>query len=180
MTGVRYLFETEGAMVPYESIHQHPMNDNNGDIDEIVSSLLTNGMYRKIVVSERTRNICAGNHTYIALGELNQQFVPVEWIDCDYFTELRILAVDNWVARLSKPDPALTRTLVDEIIAQAPLNKDRAAALIGTGISERQYLDLIKDPTPLDLSKIGRETLQHRIKCPECGHEWARQSGEFL
>lgn len=177
---IRYLFDTEGSMVPADTIHQHPMNDNNGDVDEIVSSLLTNGVYKKLTVSSRTRNICAGNHTYEGLLELGAEFVPVEWIDVDYWTELRILAVDNWVARLARPDPALTKNLIDHIIEDAPLRKDPAAALIGTGISERQYLDMIKDPTPLDLSRVGRETLQHRIKCPECGHEWARQSGEFL
>lgn len=177
---IRYLFDTEGCMVPADSIHQHPMNDNNGDVDEIVSSLLTNGMYRRLVVSERTRNICAGNHTYEGLLSLNATFVPVEWIDVDWWTELRILAVDNWVARLARPDPAQTAALVDEIISGAPTGKDVEAALIGTGISHEKYLSLVKDPAPLDLSRIGRETLQHRIKCPECGHEWARQSGEFL
>jgi hypothetical protein len=176
---IRYLFDTEGCMVPATSIHQHPMNDNNGDVDEIVSSILTNGVYRKLVVSSRTGNICAGNHTYAALLDLNAEFVPVEWIDCDLWVELRILAVDNWVARLARPDPALTRNLIDHIIEGAPTGKDIEATLIGTGISRDQYLNLIKDPTPLDLSRIGRETLQHRIKCPECGHEWARQSGEF-
>lgn len=176
---IRYLFDTEGCMVRADSIQQHPMNDNNGDVDEIVSSILTNGVYRKLTVSSRTRNICTGNHTYEGLLSLNAEYVPAEMIDVDYWTELRILAVDNWVARLARPDPALTRGLIDEILASAPVGKDRAAALIGTGIGERQYLDLVKDPTPLDLSRVGRETLQHRIKCPECGHEWARQSGEF-
>lgn len=176
---IRYLFDTEGCMVKADAIHQHPMNDNNGDVDEIVSSVLTNGVYRKLIVSSRTSNICAGNHTYAALLDLNAEYVPVEWIDCDYFTELRILAVDNWVARLARPDSALTRNLVDSIINEAPIGKDLEAVLVGTGISREKYLDLVKDPTPLDLSRIGRETLQHRIKCPECGHEWARQSGEF-
>lgn len=176
---IRYLFDTEGCMVPANTIQRHPMNDNNGDVDEIVSSLLTNGVYRKLVVSVDTRNICAGNHTYEGLLSLNAEFVPVEWIKVDYWTELRILAVDNWVARLARPDPALTRQLVDEILASAPMGKDVEAALVGTGISRDKYLDMIKDPTPLDLSRVGRETLQHRIKCPECGHEWARQSGEF-
>lgn len=176
---IRYLFDTEGCMVPADSIQQHPMNDNNGDVDEIVTSLQTNGMYRRLVVSERTRNICAGNHTYLGLLELGAKFVPVEYIDVDYSTELRILAVDNWAARLARPDPALTRRLVDEIIEQSPVRGDVDAALAGTAISRDQYLGLIRDPTPLDLSRIGRETLQHRIKCPECGHEWARQSGEF-
>lgn len=177
---IRYLFDTEGSMVKADTIQQHPDNDNNGDVDEIVSSIVTNGVYRKLVVSSRTRNICAGNHTYAALLDLNADYVPVEWIDVDEFAELRILAVDNWVARMARPDPALTRNLIDRIIANSPTRRDIPATLIGTGISERQYLDLVKDPTPLDLSHIGRETLQHRIKCPECGHEWARQSGEFL
>jgi hypothetical protein len=177
---IRYLFDTEGSMVPVDTIHQHPMNDNNGDVDEIIASVETNGVYRKLVVSEATRNILAGNHTYLALCELGAQFVPVEWVEVNKWQELRILAVDNWVARMSRPDPALTRRLVDEIIDLSPIANDVVATLTGTGISRDQYLGLIKDPTPLDLSRIGRETLQHRIKCPECGHEWARQSGEFL
>lgn len=175
---IRYLFDTEGSMVKADSIHVHPDNDNNGDIDEILASIETNGVYRKLVVSQRTRNICAGNHTYMALLELNAEYVPVEWIDVDEWTELRILAVDNWVARLARPDPALTAILIKRIIDNAPI-RDRQAALVGTGISERQYLDLIREPTPLDLSGIGREMLNHRIKCPECGHEWSRSGTEF-
>jgi hypothetical protein len=154
---IRYLFDTEGSMVKADSIHVHPDNDNNGDIDEILASIETNGVYRKLVVSQRTRNICAGNHTYMALLELNAEYVPVEWIDVDEWTELRILAVDNWVARLARPDPALTAILIKRIIDNAP----------------------IRDRTPLDLSGVGREMLNHRIKCPECGHEWSRSGTEF-
>ena len=175
---IRYLFDTEGSMVPVASIHTHPLNDNNGDVDEIMASIETNGVYRRLIVSSRTRNIVAGNHTYLALCELGAEFVPVEMVDCDQWAEMRILAVDNWAARKARPDSALTRNLVDRIIEGAAIN-DVEAVLVGTGISRDQYIGMIKDPTPLDLSRIGRETLQHRFKCPECGHEWARQSGEF-
>jgi ParB-like chromosome segregation protein Spo0J len=175
---IRFLFDTEGMMTPIENISQHPENDNNGDVDEIVASMRTMGVYRPIYVSTETGHIVAGNHTYVGMLDLGAKYVPVIWLPgLTPAQERRILFLDNQIARNARPDPALRKELVKQIVADVP-GKDVDAALIGTGLSRAEYERLIKPPTPLDLSGIGRETLEHRITCPECGHNWARSGGQ--
>lgn len=176
---IRYLFDTEGMMTPIENVTQHPKNDNNGDVEEIVASMRTDGVYRPIYASTRSGYIVAGNHTYLALLELGAKFVPVQWVDCpDEYSELRILAKDNKIARLARPEPERTRDLLAEILALSPAGRDTEAALVGTGYRPSEYQALLREPEPLDLSNLrGSETLEHRITCPECGHTWTRSGG---
>lgn len=176
---IRYLFDTEGLMTPIDNVHQHPANDNNGDTDEIIASMRTTGVYRPVYASKQTGNIVAGNHTYLALLEMGAEFVPVQWVDCpEEYIELRILAADNKIARNARPDPALTKMLLSRIVEATPTpTSDPAAALLGTGFRPEEYERLLKPPQPLSLSGIGRETLEHRITCPECGHTWSRSGG---
>ena len=179
MSGIRYLFDTEGMMTPVENIRTHPDNDNNGDIDEIVASMRATGVYRPIYASRETGYILAGNHTYLALLELGARYVPVQWIDADDVAELRILAADNKIARNARPDPALTADLLRKIIDRSPLpTKDPEAALVGTGFGITEAERLLRPPKPLDLSGISRGTLEHTYKCPECGHQWSKSSGK--
>lgn len=175
---IRFLFDTEGLMVPIDRVSQHPENDNNGDVEEIVASMRTVGVYRPIYASSETGYIVAGNHTYIGMLELNAEFVPVIWLDnLTPAQERRILYLDNKIARNARPDPALTKELVANIVND--VHGDVAAALIGTGLTMAEYERLMKAPKPLDLSGIGRETLQHKIECPECGHVWTRAGVDF-
>ena len=95
-------------MAPIDRVKQHPKNDNNGDVDEIVASMQRTGVYRPIYVSRATGHIVAGNHTYVALLDLGAKAVPVVWLDLDETQELLILAADNKIARNARPDPALT------------------------------------------------------------------------
>lgn len=174
---IRYVFDTEGLMTPIENVQQHPDNDNNGDVDEIVTSMLVSGVYRPIYASKRSGFVVAGNHTYLALLELGAKFVPVVWLDLDEAAELRILVGDNQIARLARREDAATTNLLQRIAAI----EDKAVedVLPGTGINDRELARLLADPTPLDLSgldnpKAGAETLEHRITCPACGHNWKR------
>ncbi len=173
---IRYTFDTEGMMTPVGNVIQHPENDNNGDVDEIVVSMLRNGVYRSIIANKSTKHIVAGNHTYLGLLELGAQFVPVIWIDVDEATELRILLADNQIARLAKPEDDRTVTLLERIAAlQGTRNVEDI--LSGTGISQRKWEGLLQTPEPLDLGNqnaAGAEMLEHTITCPSCGHSWKR------
>ena len=123
---IRYLIDTEGCMVRADSIQQHPENYNNGDIDGIIESIETNGVYRKLLVSTRTRDILGGNNLYAALIEMNADYVPVEWVDADADTEYRILLVDNEMARRGRYDEALLWNVLRKVY-------DREKNLLGTG-----------------------------------------------
>lgn len=176
---IRYLFDTEGLMTPIGNVKQHPDNDNNGDVDEIVTSMQVTGVYRPIYANKATGHIVAGNHTYLALLELGAQFVPVVWLELvDEAAELRILAADNKIARNARPDPALTRVLLQKIVESSRLpTRDPDAALVGTGWKRAEFDRIVRPPQPLDLSGVTRGTLEHTYKCPECGHQWSRSSG---
>lgn len=175
---IRYLFDTEGLMTPIENVTQHPDNDNNGDVDEIVASMRTTGVYRPIFASRETGYIVAGNHTYLGMVELGAKFVPVVWLDITEEQGLRILAADNKIARNARPDPGLTRVLLQKIVESSRMpTRDPEAALVGTGWSQAEYERIIRPPKPLDLSSVTRGTLEHTYKCPECGHQWSRSSG---
>ena len=166
---LRFRFDTEGLMVPIGRVHQHPQNNNNGDVDEIVASMLRTGVYRPVYASRASGNIVAGNHTYVAMLDLNASHIPVIWLDLDPNEELVILAADNGIARNARLDPGLTAELLDQIIDAYPSER-----LTGTGFTENDYLSIIKEPAPLRLSGHGAESLVHTIECPECGHSWVR------
>ena len=170
---IRFLFDTEGLMTPIGSVSQHPENDNNGDVDEIVASMSTVGVYRPIYASAETGYIVAGNHTYLGMLELGADFVPVIWLQ--HLTpamERRILYTDNKIARNARPDPRLRGTGLDLRGEQVRRDLDEHGA---ARRGDRRDEGRGDEPA----QRIGRETLQHRIECPECGHQWSRQSGEF-
>lgn len=175
MSKVRFLGECPNLMVHKDEVHQHPENANNGDVEEIMASILKDGCYRPSYASSRTGNILAGNNLYEALIALGQTRVPVSWIDCDYETELRILFKDNAIARRAKTDDAQLLELLEKIAEEDP-------DLVGVGADQRDLENLRalvekeqKEPLDLGLQR-GSEKMINVIRCPECGHEWNRGS----
>jgi ParB-like chromosome segregation protein Spo0J len=162
-------------MVPVQGIHPHPQNANNGDVDEIVASILTNGVYRPIYATA-DGTIVAGHHLYAALLELGALKVPVLTVDVDPSGARRILLADNRVAALARVDDGLLMDLLKMVSEE-----DRG--LTGTGYDDR-YLEALADrlrveaSSPLDLNVRGAEGLTHTITCPECGHSWVRTKTE--
>ena len=60
--------------VAWDSLHQHPDNPRNGDVDAIVESVRVSGVYRPIVIAE-DNTILAGHHLWMALGQLGREQV---------------------------------------------------------------------------------------------------------
>jgi len=74
----------------------HPNNVREGDVGAIVGSLKYHGQYRPIVVSSKTGNVLAGNHTWRAAKSLDWKQIAVTYLDnLTESQELRILLVDN-------------------------------------------------------------------------------------
>jgi ParB-like chromosome segregation protein Spo0J len=171
---IRFHRSLADLMVPKDSIQPHPDNDNNGDVDELVTSVLTNGCYRPIYVQERTGYILAGHTLYSALLELGALMVPVLYVDDDGtpYSGERILLTDNQIARLARRDDSATLALLSQI-------EDAGQDLAGTGFNERDIENLrqIADydlKHDLRFDTAGREHLTHRIECPQCHYEWVR------
>lgn len=94
----------EVDLIPIDDVVPHPDNYNNGDIEDITTSIEINGMYRPLYVQKTTGFIIAGNHTWMACKALGSQLVPVKYLDVDDMTALRIMVADNEIARSALPD----------------------------------------------------------------------------
>lgn len=136
------------------TLEQHPLNPNNGDIEAIVESIRTNGLYQPIVVQTSTRHILAGNHRYAAAIRLGLAEVPVVWRDVDDETAKRIMLVDNRTAKLGWEDEAQLADLLEGLF-------ETDLALQGTGYSAHDMQDLvamINDPlTPEDFATADED-----------------------
>lgn len=164
---VKYTPALHGMFVDAESITQHPRNPKNGDTEEIVRSLHANGCYRPIYVSRTSRNIVAGHHLYLSLLSLDEQHVPVQWIDdLTPDDELRIVLADNKVAELGRMDDGLVVDILNDI------------GVDGTGYSYEELEDMKAelatgfnggDPDEFkdDLPDYGKT-----ITCPNCDHQF--------
>lgn len=172
---IRFHPALEALMVPAQGLRPHPVNPNNGDVDEIVASILTNGCYRPIYATQ-DGEIVAGHHLYAALMELGALMVPVLTVDVDESGARRILLADNRVAALARVDDGLLMDLLKMVSEE-----DRG--LTGTGYDDR-YLEALADRLrveaghPLEFDTRGAEGLVHTITCPECGHSWVRSKVE--
>lgn len=80
----------------------HPQNPRRGNLAAIVASIRSNGWFGVLVAQRSTRYVLAGNHRLAAAIELGYATVPVQWLDCDDRTALRILLADNRTSDLAR------------------------------------------------------------------------------
>ena len=81
--------------VPLSELKPYPANPRKGNVDLIADSLATHGQYRAIVVNQRTGEILAGNHTFLALQKLGAAEALVHYVDVDADQAAKIVLVDN-------------------------------------------------------------------------------------
>lgn len=162
-------------MVPAANLRPTEDNPNNGDVDEVVASMLRWGVYAPIIANENDGRIIAGHTRYAALLELGATMVPVVWAQADDTEHLGMLMADNRTARLARMDE--TRELeAMRLLAES----DRG--LTGTGYTDRDMEKMAEKALaemdePLEINLSGPERLIHEITCPECGHMWVRGQG---
>lgn len=82
-------------LVPLANLVEHPQNPRIGDVDEIVSSIRTNGFFGSLLVQRGTNYVLAGNHTLKAARKLRMPMVPVTWLNCSEERAQKILLADN-------------------------------------------------------------------------------------
>lgn len=163
-------------MVPIQNLRPTENNPNNGDVDEVVMSMLRFGVYAPIIANEADGRIIAGHTRYAALAELGAQMVPVVWANPSGEDEhLGMLMGDNRIARLARMDEALELDAMRELA-----NSEKGLA--GTGYTdddiEKWSARLLKqEMQPLQVNLGGAERLIHEIECPACHHVWVRGQG---
>lgn len=143
---VQFHEELLPLMKPIDSVQQHPENYNNGDVEAVVESIMTSGMYRPIYVQKSSGYIIAGNHTWMACKELGAEQIPMVVVDVNDTTARTIMVADNQTARLARPDNGQLLDLLHKI------KEDTDDSLMGTGFKEY-------DLTVLEnLAKIEHQT----------------------
>jgi len=159
-----------GDMVDATEVVPHQENANNGDVDEIVSSMSRVGIYRPIIASRRTRRILAGHHVYEAMLREGFDKVPVKFVDVDEDQERVILLGDNGIARRAWMDPALEIDLLKKVLTSA---EEPHWALMGTGYDEAMVAALVQaSATPFRADSMGTPETSMLVTCPNCNHEF--------
>jgi ParB-like chromosome segregation protein Spo0J len=145
---VQFYDALEPLMVPIDSIQPHPDNYNNGDVEEIINSIETNGMWEVLKVQKSTGYIAAGNHTWMACKELGAEIIPAALCDMDDMTTKRTMIAHNRTAALAKPDNSGLLKLLDEIA--------ESDNLLGTGWKEHDLENLrLLAEIPLENDEYG-------------------------
>lgn len=117
---------------PLAELVHHPDNPRSGNIPAIVESIQTNGWYGTLVAQCSSSHVLVGNHRLQAAALCGIDKVPVQWIDCDDQTALRILLADNRIPDLATYDQSILTPLLATIA--------EGDTLAGTGWSDEDLV----------------------------------------
>lgn len=150
--------------VPLDSLKPYKGNPRRGNVSGIVESLRFNQQYRPIVVRSKTREILAGNHTWLAAKELGWDEIAATFVDCDAQTARRIVLADNRYNDTAGYDDAELASLLSELNWH----------LDGTGYDQEAVEKILAEVSP-DFQPVDSETQprldeKSPVVCPECGH----------
>ena len=124
--------------VPIDRIEAHPANPNDGDVAAIAESIRQNGFYGRIVVRDSTGKILAGEHRWRAAGEVGLTEVPIERVECDDETAMRILLADNRTSEKAEREPEPLADLLESL-------ETTEGGLAGTGYDGSDLDELLDD-----------------------------------
>lgn len=152
---VRFAKGVEHLLVPIDSVHQHALNPNNGDLDKLIESIQVNGFVTAVTADSKTGNIIAGNHRWQALHALGATHIPVIYVDhMDDTGAVRYMIADNQTGRLAVMDQRAELALLEKL-------RETEIGLAGSGFDQNTYEQLI-----IDLANAGTQ-----MPDSEYGHE---------
>lgn len=128
-------------IVALGKLKPHPRNYRihpEEQLDHIVQSIRTHGIYRPIVVAQ-DYTILAGHGVVLAAGKLGLEEVPIVRLDVepDDPRALKLLTGDNEIANLGEVDDRALAAILSQIRAEDE------TGLLGTGFDEKLLADLI-------------------------------------
>lgn len=173
MSSVFFHEESVPLLVPIEQVSPYENNANNGDVDVVVDSILTNGFYGAVIAQKGTGILIAGHTRYEALLSLGSDKIPVIWVHSDDVQASRMRIVDNRSTRMGRDDPALLLQELQDIV-----DADSALALAGTGYLESDMDNLralLEEPLDFDDEEFAKQRSGHICECPRCG--WTSDQG---
>lgn len=152
--------------VPIDAIQPHPENPRIGDVGAIHESIKMHGFYGQVIVQKSTGHILAGNHRWKAARFAKLAEIPVTYIDVDDETARRILIADNRLSDLGDYDREQLADILKSLAATT-------AGLDGLGYDEDDLNQLLHE---LGDGEDGHPYGREKITCPECGHEFVKES----
>lgn len=156
-------------VVSIHTLRPHPDNPRNGDTDLIVQSIKAHGQFRPILVSQ-DNVVIAGNHTYMAMMELEKKFIVITRlpIDHDDPQAIEIMLMDNRASDVAKYDDGALLSLLDRV-------KEQQHELLAAGFNDdfhKNLLAKLNAEPPDDFKELG-EDVKTDYRCPSCGYEWS-------
>lgn len=94
----------DAQQIPIDTLKPFKPNPRRGDVEQIRASLRKRGQYKPIVVRKRTREILAGNHTWLAAKAEGWEEIWAVFVDVDAKTAKEIVALDNRIPDLGEYD----------------------------------------------------------------------------
>jgi DNA modification methylase len=133
---------------PIDTLQTHPMNANQGDVGAIHESIEANGFYGRALVQKSTGYILIGNHRFRAAVANGSDVLPVEVIDVDDATALRIMEADNAIAHKSTYDNEQRAYNLKTIL-------EHFGTLTGSGADEADLDDILASIQKYKAGDVG-------------------------
>jgi len=149
------IINREETRAHIESIEPHPANPNDGDVAAIAESIRQNGFYGRIVVRDSTGKILAGEHRWRAAQEVGLTEVPIERVECDDETAMRILLADNRTAEKAEREPEPLADLLESL-------ETTDDGLTGTGYDNDDLDSLLDDLSDEPVDELSEPALEDK------------------
>lgn len=153
-------------VIPRDSLTTHPRNPRQGDIGAISESLRVFGQQKPVVAQRRDEGphvIVAGNHLYLAAGELGWTDIAAVIVPMDDTTALRYMLADNRTSQLGSFEAHQLADLLSELAV--------ADLLEATGYDGDDVDALLRRiAAPEAFADVTAPNVDY--KCPSCGYGW--------
>jgi hypothetical protein len=152
-------------LVDISTVRPDPTNENSGDVDAVVESIVSNGFYGA-VISDQNGMLIAGHTRYDALHSLGADKIPVLQVHVtDDHQRARIRVGDNRTTRLGRDDPSLMLKTLESLL-------ETDMGLMGTGYQDGD-LDILRasleGPLEFNEEEFAKQRSGHVCVCPRCG-----------
>lgn len=152
-------------LVDISTVRPDPTNENSGDVDAVVESIITNGFYGA-VITDQDGMLIAGHTRYDALHSLGAKQIPVLRVHVTSEEQrARIRVGDNRTTRLGRDDPALMLKTLEGLL-------ETDQGLMGTGYQDEDLEALrliLEGPLEFDEEEFAKQRSGHVCTCPRCG-----------
>jgi ParB family chromosome partitioning protein len=156
--------DSQKHLVDISTIRPDPTNENNGDVDSVVESIVSNGFYGA-VIADQDGMLIAGHTRYDALHSLGSKQIPVLRVHVDTEEQrMRLRVTDNRTTRLGRDDPALMLKTLESLL-------ETDMGLMGTGYEDHD-LDMLRatlEPLEFEEEEFAKQRSGHVCECARCG-----------